>query len=213
MKNVFKAVVVVAGLGLLAGCKDNRSEVNDARREVAEAEANAAKKSAEAQQDLSRQTAEVRQETAEKTASANEDANRELAEARQDTNEKVADAREDVNEARKDLSETEREAAEDMRADARRADGADVAETGTGGSGVLMATGALTSTMGSGFKLKDAAGKELELDTDDRTRVLYNGQAVKLDDFKDGTQVRASYTKKGDDLVARDVTILKPVRD
>lgn len=207
MKNLFKAAVVVAGLGLMAGCQDNKSQTADARREVAEAEAAAAKKTAEANQELGQKTAEVRQETAQETAKLNEDANKELAEAREGTQREVAEAREDVTEARKDMTEAERDAAQASRTD-------DTAmETGTGGAGVLMATGALSTGMGSGFKVKDATGKELELDTDDRTRVMYNGQAVKLDDFKDGTQVRASYTKQGDDLVARDVTILKPVRE
>lgn len=212
MKTLFKAAVVVAGLGLMAGCQDNKSQTADARREVAEAEAAAAKKTAEANQELGQKTAEVRQDTAQETAKLNEDANKELAEAREGTQREVAAAREDVAEARKDMTEAEREAARDAQADARRTDDTAM-ETGTGGAGVMMATGALSTGMGSGFKVKDASGKELELDTDDRTRVLYNGQAVKLDDFKDGTQVRASYTKKGDDLVARDVTILKPVRE
>ena len=35
---------------------------------------------------------------------------------------------------------------------------------------------------------------------------------VELDDFKEGTEVRASYVTDGDDLLARDVVIVTPVK-
>jgi hypothetical protein len=52
----------------------------------------------------------------------------------------------------------------------------------------------------------------VKLKTNDTTRVTQNNVDVDLDDFKEGTEVRASYTADGDDLVARDVVIITPVK-
>ncbi len=54
--------------------------------------------------------------------------------------------------------------------------------------------------------------EELKLKTDDQTRVMQNNLAVDLDDFKEGTEMRASYISNGDDLVARDVVIITPMK-
>lgn len=69
-------------------------------------------------------------------------------------------------------------------------------------------------SMGHDLKLRDANGKELVLKMDDRTRVLENGREVQLKDFKEGTEVRASYAadKDHDNRIARDVIIVHPVR-
>ncbi len=66
--------------------------------------------------------------------------------------------------------------------------------------------------MGSGLTVVDNKGAELKLDTDDNTIVTWQGKKVKLDDFKEGTEVRTSWTLKDDDKVARTVEILKPVK-
>ena len=57
----------------------------------------------------------------------------------------------------------------------------------------------------------DRAGGKLTLRTDDLTVVTLNGQKVNIDDFKNGTEVRASYQEKGDNKFARSVEILKPI--
>jgi hypothetical protein len=40
---------------------------------------------------------------------------------------------------------------------------------------------------------------------------MHQGKVVDIDDFKEGTEVRASYTVDNKENVAREVEILKPI--
>ena len=213
MLKLMMAVGAVAALGLMAGCQDNRSKVAEEQRDVAEAQAKANEKVADARQDAAKDKAEAQKEENKDLANANQeateaqrDAQKKMANADQEAQNKIADAQKDVNEEKKDVAEARQDAARDNADD-----------TATGGSGAAIpATGTLTGTLkdvtlANNLQLVDSTGKELKLKTNDATRVMYNNKAAKLDSFDEGTQVRASYVKDGDDMVARDVTVLKAV--
>lgn len=180
MRKLMVAVAAVAGLALTAGCK--RSEVQEERRDLAEAQR-------EAQQDI---------------AEAREDASEQRADIRREEQGEIADAQRDVAEERQDVAEAYRERAEDLR-------------DGQAGATAVNETvqGRVRSTTGDSLVLSVPARKnaELKLKTDDKTRVTQNELVVDLDDFEEGTEVRASYVMEGEDLVARDVVILTPVKE
>ncbi len=148
---------------------------------------------AEAQREAQREMAEIRQ-----------DAAKERAEVARDEQEEIADAQKEVADEQKDLAEAERDLAKDRREDT-------VDNTLAAGTTVQ---GRMRSTRGDSLVLivPGTAG-ELKLKTDDQTRVMQNNVAVDLDDFKEGTEVRASYISNGDDLVARDVVIITPIKE
>ncbi|HEX8704488.1 MAG TPA: hypothetical protein VF815_36995, partial [Myxococcaceae bacterium] len=175
------AVAMVAGVGLSVGCS-KRDEVQEQRRDLAEA-----------QQEAQQEIAEVRQEASQERADLAREEQKEL-----------ADAQEEVADERQELAEAEREQASELR-------------EGTA-SGTLAANstvqGRVRSTRGDSLVLLVPGNDntELKLKTDERTRVMQNDLAVELDDFKEGTEVRASYVSDGEGLVARDVVILTPVK-
>lgn len=147
---------------------------------------------AEAQREVQKETAEIRQE-----------ANQERAEVARDEQRELADAQEEVADEQKELAEAERDLAKDAREN-------NVGNTLAAGSTVQ---GRMQSTRGDSLVLiVPGNGEELKLKTDDQTRVMQNNLAVDLDDFKEGTEVRASYISNGDDLVARDVVIVTPLK-
>ncbi|RKH57162.1 hypothetical protein D7W81_31885 [Corallococcus aberystwythensis] len=205
MRKLMIAVTAVAGLTMVTGCK--KDDVQDQREDVAEARQEAAQETAEARQDESREL-----------ASAQEGANEDVAEARQDANDKIASANEEVRDEEQDLAEAQANRNEDLAEDrANRNE-----ELATGGSGMAGATSAAAATTVNGrvlsksgdtLTLVDSTNKELKIKTNDKTAVMDNGsRAVKLDDIKEGSQVRASYVMDGKDMVARDVTLVAPIK-
>jgi hypothetical protein len=121
-----------------------------------------------------------------------------------DENEKIADAQKDVAKEERDVYEAEADRSKDLRNSAGTT--ASVANE--------TVQGRVRSTLGNSLVLvvPGKANSELKLKTDDNTRVTQNNVKVDLDDFKEGTEVRASYVSDGDDLVARDVVIINPVK-
>lgn len=141
--------------------------------------------------------AEARSAHQDRAAELRQEEAREVQEVGQDTQEELADSREEVINEERELAETQREAAE---------------RAGVGGSGLaspVAVTGTLKSSLGSGVTLTDKLGGELKLDTDDQTVVMHNGQKVEIDDFEEGSQIRASYVVQDDEKVAREITILR----
>jgi hypothetical protein len=228
------AVGAVAGLSLLAGCQENRNKVAEEQRDVAEAQANASEKVAEAREEAAQETTEAQrnaqqemteaQKSAqEETASARQEAQEKTAGAQQEAQEEVANAQQNIDEERKDVAEAREETAQNQaeeREDVAQAEqnaAEEREDLATGGSGMaagaaMTMTGTLKNvTMGDNLEVTDSTGKELKLKTDDQTKVTWNNKPAKLDSFDEGTQVRASYVKQGDDMLARDVTIVKPV--
>jgi len=154
-------------------------------------------------QEERRELAEAQQEANKEIAEARQDANEERADIQRDEQEEIAEAQRDVVDEQKDVAEADRERARDLSDD--RMGATAVNDT---------VQGRVRSTTGDSLVLVIPAknNAELKLKTDDRTRVMQNDLAVELDDFKEGTEVRASYVSDGEDLVARDVVILAPVR-
>ncbi|MBN9686301.1 hypothetical protein JYJ93_28005 [Corallococcus sp. NCSPR001] len=194
MRKLMIAVTAVAGLTMVTGCK--KDDVQSQREDVAEA-----------RQEAAQETAEARQDESKELASAQQDANEDIAEARQDANDKIASANEDVRDEEQDLAE------------ARANRNEDLAEGGSGMAGTTSAAAATTvngrvlSKSGDTLTLVDSTNKELKIKTNDKTAVMDNGsRAVKLDDIQEGSQVRASYVMDGKDMVARDVTLVAPVK-
>ena len=216
MRKLMMAVGAMAGLSLLAGCSEGRNKVAEEQRDVAEAQAKANEKVAEARQEANEDKAEAQKEANKDLANANQDATeaqrdaqREMSEADKEAQDKVAGAQQDIDEERKDVAEARQDQAEEARDDAD--------DTATGGSGTMAATpmtvtGTLKDvTMANNLQIVDSTGKEMKLKTNDQTKVMYNNKAAKMDSFDEGTQVRASYVKDGDDMLAREVTVVKPV--
>jgi hypothetical protein len=193
MRKLMMAVAAVAGLAMVPGCK--RDNVESERRDVAEAQQEAAKETAEARQEESR----------------------DIAGARQDANEEVASAQEDVREEQQDLSEAQANRQEELNEDARERQD-DLAQGGSGVAGTSAAAatsvqGRVLSTGGDSLTLVDTTNnKQLKLKTNDQTRIMQNNAPVKLDDITEGTQVRASYVMDGKDMVARELTVTQPVQ-
>ena len=188
------AVTAVAGLTMVTGCK--KDDVQAQREDVAEA-----------RQEAAQETAEARQDESKEVASAQQNANEDIAEARQDANEKIASANEDVRDEEQDLAEAQANRNEEL------------AEGGSGMAGTTSAAAATTvngrvlSKSGDTLTLVDSTNKELKLKTNDKTAMMDNAsRAVKLDDIKEGAQVRASYVMDGKDMVARDVTLVAPMK-
>jgi dynactin complex subunit len=147
---------------------------------------------AEAQREVQKETAEIRQQANQERAAVARDEQREL-----------ADAQEEVADEQKELAEAERDLAKDARGDTA----GNTLAAGTTVQGRMQSTGGDSLVL-----IVPGNGEELKLKTDDQTRVMQNNLAVDLDDFKEGTEVRASYISNGDDLVARDVVIVTPLK-
>ena len=198
MRKLMVAVAAVAGLALTAGCK---KEPREERRELAEAQRDAQKDIAEAHQEANKERAELREDMNKERA----DFQKEEADIQKDENEEIADAQKDVAKEERDVYEAEMDRSKDLR-------------NGTAGTTASVANetvqGRVRSTLGNSLVLvvPGKANAELKLKTDDSTRVTQNNVKVDLDDFKEGTEVRASYVSDGDDLVARDVVIINPVK-
>lgn len=212
MRKLMMAVGAVAGLSLLAGCNENRNKVAEEQKDVAEAQANASEKVAEAREEAAQETAEAQKEAQQETAGAQREAQEEVAGAQQDVQEERKDVAEAQQEVAENRAEEERDVAEEQKdVDEEREDLA------TGGSGAaagaaMTMTGTLKNvTLGDNLEVTDSTGKEMKLKTNDQTKVMWNNKPAKLDSFDEGTQVRASYVKEGDDMMAREVTIVKPV--
>ena len=192
MRKLMMAVTAVAGLAMVPGCK--RDNVESERRDVAEA-----------QQEAAQETAEARQEESQ-----------DIAGARQDANEEIAGAQEDVREEQQDLAEAQANRQEDLNEDARERQD-DLAQGGSGMAGATAASsniqGRVLSTGGDSLTLVDTTNnKQLKLKTNDQTRIMQNNAPVKLDDITEGAQVRASYVMDGKDMVAKELTVTQPVQ-
>ncbi|WIG96872.1 hypothetical protein [Myxococcus sp. SDU36] len=196
MRKLMMAVTAVAGMSLVVTGCSKRDNVESQRQDVAEARM-------EAQQE----TAEIRQDAREDIASTQTEAQEDIAGTQREAAEEVASARQDVQEEREDLAEAEAE---------RRADLND--DLALGGSGVAGAaassvSGRVLSTGGDELTVVDTSNnKQLELKTNDQTRILHNNQPLKLDDIEEGAQVRASYVQDGEDMVVRELTVTQPVQ-
>lgn len=182
MRTVIIAAVV--GLGLV-GCQSQREEAQSQREELNEERAQ-----------FGQEASETRAQAQQDIAQTREQAQQDIAETKQETEQQIAEGRQDVEQKEQELAQSNQEAMNE----------------GTGGSGMdtNLAIGTLKSSMGSNLVLDDPQGAELKLKTDDNTIVKYEGKRVKLDDFEEGTRVRASYSVKGDEKVVREITILQP---
>lgn len=198
MRKLMVAVAAVAGMALTVGCK---KEPQEERRELVEAQRDAQKEVAEAHQEANEERAELRKDANKELT----DIQREEADIQKEENEEIADARKDVSEQERDVYEAEADRSQDLRNDSAGAMTSVANET---------VQGRVRSTLGDSLVLvvPGKANSELKLKTDDTTRVTQNNVQVELDDFKEGTEVRASYVTDGDDLVARDVVIITPVK-
>ena len=132
---------------------------------------------AEAQREANKEIAEVRQEAA-----------KDKAEIDQDVREETAEVRKDVADEQRDVRAAEYE-----------------------GSGELAASGTLTGKLSdadsNSVTIEDDAGNKHDFQANESTRVSVGGRAAKLDDLKEGSQVRASYSTEGDEKVIREVTV------
>lgn len=198
MRKLMMAVTAVAGLAMVPGCK--RDNVESERRDVAEAQQEAAKETAEARQDESR----------------------DIASAQKEANEDIAGAQQDVREEQNELAEAERNRSQELAEDQRERQEDLNEDTARGGSGAAGTTAAAAATNVQGRVLSTghdsltlvdtSSNKQLKLKTNDQTRILQNNAPVKLDDITEGTQVRASYVMDGKDMVARELTVTQPVQ-
>lgn len=198
MRKLMMAVTAVASLAMVSGCK--RDNVESERRDVAEA-----------QQEAAQTTAEARQEAQQEMAGAQQDAQEEIASAQQDVQEERKDLAEAQRSQQEELAQNQREQQEEMAEDQREAQG------GSGMAGASAAAtnvnGRVLSTGGDSLTLVDtSSNKQVKLKTNDQTRIMQNNSPVKLDDITEGTQVRASYVMEGKDMVARELTVTQPVQ-
>jgi hypothetical protein len=76
--------------------------------------------------------------------------------------------------------------------------------------GTASVSGKLEASAPNQLIIRDHTGFQYRLKTDDRTRVTFNGQPAKLDQFKQGTEVRATYVFDRQNRVATHVEVLRP---
>ncbi|MGQ0505539.1 MAG: peptidylprolyl isomerase [Myxococcaceae bacterium] len=138
-------------------------------------------------QKANKEIADIRSEAAKDKAEVDARAAKEIADERKD----VADERGDLAKVESDLSKEQRK------------DAVNALPAGT-------MTGTLQSTLGNKLTLRDNQGVEHSFGVKDSTRVTFNGQNVELDDYREGTEVRASFVSEGNDKIANDVVILAP---
>ncbi|GEL72868.1 hypothetical protein [Myxococcus virescens] len=198
MRKLMMAVTAVAGMSLVVTGCSKRDNVESQRQDVAEAQV-------EAQQE----TAEIRQDAREDIASTQMEAQEDIAGTQREAAEEIASAQQDVQDERQDLAEAEAERRTDLNDD-----------MALGGSGAAGATAAASSVSGRVLStgndeltvVDTSNNKQLELKTNDQTRILHNNQPLKLDDIEEGAQVRASYVRDGKDMVVRELTVTQPVQ-
>ncbi|WP_426751667.1 hypothetical protein [Myxococcus sp. Y35] len=198
MRKLMMAVTAVAGMSLVVSGCSKRDNVESQRQDVAEAQM-------EAQQE----TAEIRQDAREDIASTQTEAQEDIVGTQREASEDVASAQQDVQEERQDLAEAEADRQQDLNDD-----------TALGGSGAAGAAAAASSVNGrvlstgsDELTLVDTSNnRQLELKTNDQTRILHNNQPLKLDDIQEGAQVRASYVMEGEDMVVRELNVTQPVQ-
>ncbi|AKQ66767.1 TolA protein [Myxococcus hansupus] len=198
MRKLMMAVTAVAGMSLVVSGCSKRDNVESQRQDVAEAQM-------EAQQE----TAEIRQDAREDIASTQMEAQEDIAGTQAEASEDIASVQQDVQDERQDLAEAE--------ADRQRDLNEDMALGGSGTAGAAAAassvSGRVLSTGGDELTVVDTSNnKQLELKTNDQTRILHNNQPVKLGDIEEGAQVRASYVMDGKDMVVRELTVTQPVQ-
>lgn len=198
MRKLMMAVTAVAGMSLVVTGCSKRDNVESQRQDVAEA-----------QMEARQETAEIRQDAREDIASTQMEAQEDIAGTQREAAEEVASAQADVQDERQDLAEAE--------ADRRTDLNDDLALGGSGAAGVTAAassvSGRVLSTGSDELTVVDTSNnKQLELKTNDQTRILHNNQPLKLDDIEEGAQVRASYVQDGKDMVVRELTVTQPVQ-
>jgi hypothetical protein len=194
MRKILIGSLAVVGLMGLGACKTSARDVEQERKEAARKEASANKEIAEIRQDANKDQANREHEAQKDIA----EEKREVAEERQDVAQAEAERQRDMaRDNDNDLLDNDR----DYRAgDNRNLDAAPGANA--------MVVGTLKSTLGQQITIADGKGGEFKLGTDDATHVTQNGAPVDIDDFKEGSEVRASYTLDGEKKVAREVVIL-----
>ncbi|MFP2959535.1 hypothetical protein ACLEPN_17255 [Myxococcus sp. 1LA] len=194
MRKLMMAVTAVAGMSLVVTGCSKRDNVESQRQDVAEAQ---------------QETAEIRQDAQEDIASTQMEAQEDIAGTQREAAEEVASAQQDVQEERQDLAEAEADRQSDLNDD-----------MALGGSGAAGATAAASSVSGRVLStgsdeltvVDTSNNKQIELKTNDQTRILHNNQPVKLGDIEEGAQVRASYVQDGEDMVVRELTVTQPVQ-
>lgn len=166
MRKLMMAAMVVAGLGLATGCQ-NKSDVQKQREDVAEAQRDAAQKTAEAQ----RETQE------------------DIAKAQEKGMEKQLDAQKDVQEEQQDLAEAEHKQAAD-RVDATGGSGMAASNAQTEEvKGTIQSASASTITV----IVPDKNNQLMRFQANSATQVTRDDKPVALKDLKAGDEVRASY--------------------
>jgi hypothetical protein len=165
MRKLMMAVVAVAGLGLMAGCKSNN--VEGKRQDVAEARQDVAQEQQNAQQ--------------------------EVAEVRQDAQQDVAEAQKDLTEEQSELSRAQHEQLRDD--DQLGATGGSGTANSTADVKTEDVKGTIQSTSGNTLKLivPDKNNQVMQFQANSQVRVMKDDKPVALTDLKAGDEVRASY--------------------
>lgn len=145
------------------------------------------------------EVAKAQQDVSEANREAHEKVTEETAEVRQEAGQEVAQAQENLNEEQQELREAQAERQQDMA-------GATAAATTVQGSLQSKDNDLLVLTVPA------QGNRQLRLKTDDQTRVMQDNREVKMDDIEEGSQVRASYVAEGNDMVARDITVVTPAK-
>jgi|GEM_PF-6908691 len=83
-------------------------------------------------------------------------------------------------------------------------------DAGPARPGAASISGKLEASAPNQLIIRDHTGFEYRLKTDGRTRVTFNGRPAKLDQFKQGTEVRATYVFDQQSRVATAVEVLSP---
>lgn len=153
---------------------------------------------------VAQQQAEVEQEQLEfnrKAADERAEANRESFEAKRDAEQEIAREQRELSAERRELAEDQRE----------------LEREGIGGAGIAgtgnMVTGTVKTSWGPKITVVDAQGREMKLLTDEKTAISFKGKKVDIDDFSPGTEVQATYVVKENEKFARQVEILKPIKN
>ncbi len=186
MRKLMMAAVAVAGLAVMPGCQ--RSNNNSAASgEV---------------QDQRSQVAKAQEEVGQANREAHESLNEQTADARQQVGQDVAQAQEKLSAEQQKLTQAQGQQQQGM------------AESGTTTAAATTVQGSLQSKDEDMLVLTVAeqGNRQLRLKMDDQTRVMQDNREVKLDDIQEGSQVRASYVSEGEDMLARDITVVTPAK-
>jgi len=144
--------------------------------------------------------------------------------------ERAADERKDVAEARKDVAAERRDLAQEQResrndaAQATRGEREDVAEAerakqkeeseaaraeGSAAMASGTVTGRVTKTSDREVVIGQSDGASLRLHVDPDTRVTHDGKAGSIDQLREGSEVRASYSQKDGERHATSIEVQK----